>query len=198
MMPDLDRYAGTVLGAYGLTIGLLLCLVLASLVGLSITHAQSAEDYVSIGRDVSAADSFDMVIAQERAATGETRAVTVIPIDSANTWQSKRGDAQVTTWLHRIIVNSSLDRLRRLKPTQEWPEYDIADKRDEHAQTDVRLDVRQALAQLPEGQRLCLVLVDMEGLSVTEAATHLGIAEGTVKSRCARGRTALAGMLADR
>ena len=30
MMPDLDRYAGTVLGAYGLTIGLLLCLVLAS------------------------------------------------------------------------------------------------------------------------------------------------------------------------
>ena len=109
-----------------------------------------------------------------------------------------RGDAQFSTWLHRIIVNSSLDRLRRLKPTQEWPEYDIADTRDAHAQTDVRLDVRQALAQLPEGQRLCLVLVDMEGLSVTEAATHLGIAEGTVKSRCARGRTALAGMLADR
>ena len=45
---------------------------------------------------------------------------------------SFRGDAQFSTWLHRIIVNSSLDRLRRLKPTQEWPEYDIADKRDEH------------------------------------------------------------------
>ena len=112
--------------------------------------------------------------------------------------ESFRGDAKFSTWLHRVVVNSALDRLRRLKPTQEWPEYDIADTRDAHAQTDVRLDVRQALAQLPEGQRLCLVLVDMEGLSVTEAATHLGIAEGTVKSRCARGRTALAGMLADR
>ncbi|WP_260858435.1 RNA polymerase sigma factor SigM [Dermacoccus nishinomiyaensis] len=112
--------------------------------------------------------------------------------------ESFRGDAKFSTWLHRVVVNSALDRLRRLKPTQEWPEYDIADTRDAHAQTDVRLDVRQALAQLPEGQRLCLVLVDMEGLSVAEAATHLGVAEGTVKSRCARGRTALAGMLADR
>lgn len=108
---------------------------------------------------------------------------------------SFRGDAQFSTWLHRIIVNSSLDRLRRLKPTQEWPEYDIADKRDEHAQTDVRLDVREALDKLPQGQRVCLVLLEMEGLSVAEVAQQLGIAEGTVKSRCARGRTALAALL---
>lgn len=109
--------------------------------------------------------------------------------------ESFRGDAQFSTWLHRIVVNSSVDRLRRVKPTQEWPEYDIADRRDAHAQTDTRLDVRQALATLPEGQRLCLVLVDMEGLSVAEAAAALGIAAGTVKSRCARGRTALATLL---
>lgn len=108
---------------------------------------------------------------------------------------SFRGDAQFSTWLHRIIVNSSLDRLRRLKPTQEWPEYDIVDKRDEHAQTDVRLDVREALDKLPQGQRVCLVLLEMEGLSVAEVAQQLGIAEGTVKSRCARGRTALAALL---
>ena len=108
---------------------------------------------------------------------------------------SFRGDAQFSTWLHRIIVNSSLDRLRRLKPTQEWPEYDIADKRDEHAQTDVRLDVREALDKLPQGQRVCLVLLEMEGLSVAEVAQQLGIAEGTVKSRCARGREALAAAL---
>lgn len=108
---------------------------------------------------------------------------------------SFRGDAQFSTWLHRVVVNSALDRLRRLKPTQEWPEQDIPDRRDVHAQTDVRLDVREALSRLPEGQRLCLVLLDMEGLSVSEVAQHLGIAEGTVKSRCARGRTALAQML---
>ena len=109
-----------------------------------------------------------------------------------------RGDSQFSTWLHRVMVNAAVDRLRRLKPTQEWPEYDTADRHDEHARTDVRLDVQQALARLPEAQRLCLVLVDMEGLSVAETADKLGIAQGTVKSRCARGRTALAEMLRDR
>lgn len=108
---------------------------------------------------------------------------------------SFRGDAMFSTWLHRIVVNSSLDRLRRLKPTQEWPEYDIADRHDDHAGTETRLDVREALARLPEAQRACLILVDMEGLSVAEAAERLDVAQGTVKSRCARGRTALAAML---
>lgn len=106
-----------------------------------------------------------------------------------------RGDAQFSTWLHRIVVNAGLDRLRRLRPTQEWPEYDIADERDSHAATDARITVQDALAKLPEAQRVCLVLVDMEGLSVAEAAKSLDVAEGTVKSRCARGRTALAGIL---
>lgn len=108
---------------------------------------------------------------------------------------SFRGDAQFSTWLHRIVVNAAVDRLRRLRPTQEWPEYDIADEHDFYASTEARLTVQDALAKLPEAQRLCLVLVDMEGLSITEAAQTLGVAEGTVKSRCARGRTALAAML---
>ena len=55
--------------------------------------------------------------------------------------------------------------------------------------------MREALGRLPEGQRLALILVDMHGLSVVEAAAVLGVAEGTVKSRCARGRSALAIML---
>ena len=53
-------------------------------------------------------------------------------------------------------------------------------------------DVRAALANLPEGQRLALTLVDMHGLSIAEAAQILDVAEGTIKSRCARGRSALA------
>jgi RNA polymerase sigma-70 factor, ECF subfamily len=108
---------------------------------------------------------------------------------------SYRGDAAVTTWLHRIVVNACLDRLRRVKPTVELPEHDLADAHDEHHRVDVRLDVRQALAQLPEGQRLALVLVDMQGLSVAEAAQVLEVAEGTIKSRCARGRAAMATLL---
>jgi RNA polymerase sigma-70 factor (ECF subfamily) len=108
---------------------------------------------------------------------------------------SYRGDAAVTTWLHRIVVNACLDRLRRDRPTTTLPERELADGRDAHGQVETRLDVREALGRLPEGQRLALVLVDMHGLSVAEAAAVLGVAEGTVKSRCARGRTALAVML---
>ncbi|WP_446666558.1 RNA polymerase sigma factor SigM [Flexivirga sp. B27] len=111
---------------------------------------------------------------------------------------SFRGDAQVTTWLHRIIVNACLDRLRRIKPTSELPEYDLADRHDAHSSTVVRLDVQEALGQIPEGQRLALTLVDMQGVPVAEAAEVLGVAEGTIKSRCARGRTALAELLRDK
>ena len=111
---------------------------------------------------------------------------------------SYRGDAAVTTWLHRIVVNACLDRLRRDKPTSPLPERELADTRDAHASVDVRLDVREALERLPEGQRLALVLVDMHGLSVLEAAMVLEVAEGTVKSRCSRGREAMAAMLRER
>jgi RNA polymerase sigma-70 factor, ECF subfamily len=109
--------------------------------------------------------------------------------------ESYRGDAAVTTWLHRIVVNACLDRLRRDRPTSELPEYELSDKRDQHASVDTRLDVREALDRLPEGQRMALVLVDMHGLSIAEAAAVLEVAEGTVKSRCSRGREAMAALL---
>jgi len=111
---------------------------------------------------------------------------------------SFRGEAAVTTWLHRIVVNSCLDRLRRTKPVVQLPEADLsamADARDHHRSVDVRLDVRAALDQLPEGQRMALILVDMHGLRVAEAASILKVAEGTVKSRCARGRAAMLPLL---
>ncbi len=111
---------------------------------------------------------------------------------------SFRGQSAVTTWLHRIVVNACLDRLRRRRPTSELPpgySLVVADRHDHAAAVETRLDVRAALATLPEGQRLALTLVDMHGLSVAETAHILGVAEGTVKSRCARGRAALAPLL---
>ncbi len=112
---------------------------------------------------------------------------------------SYRGDAAVTTWLHRIVVNACLDRLRRERTTvrraADLAELDLPDPRDRHASAETRLDVRAALAELPEGQRMALVLVDMHGVSVSEAAAILEVAEGTVKSRCFRGRAALAELL---
>jgi RNA polymerase sigma-70 factor (ECF subfamily) len=110
---------------------------------------------------------------------------------------SFRGDAAVTTWLHRIVVNACLDRIRRraARPTVPLGEHDPPSRRDAPAQVDTRLAVRAALAALPVEQREALVLVDMEDLPVVEAARLLGVPEGTVKSRCSRGRTALAALL---
>jgi RNA polymerase sigma-70 factor (ECF subfamily) len=112
--------------------------------------------------------------------------------------ESFRGEAAVTTWLHRIVVNSCLDRLRRIKPVVQLPDADLsilADARDHHRSVEVRLDIRAALEQLPEGQRMALILVDMHGLKVAEAASILNVAEGTIKSRCARGRAAMVPLL---
>jgi RNA polymerase sigma-70 factor (ECF subfamily) len=111
---------------------------------------------------------------------------------------SFRGEAAVTTWLHRIVVNSCLDRLRRIKPVAHLPDADLSvlpDPRDHHHSVEVRLDIRAALDQLPEGQRMALVLVDMHDLPIAEAASILNVAEGTVKSRCARGRAAMVPLL---
>ena len=60
---------------------------------------------------------------------------------------------------------------------------------------DTAMVVQQALQQLAAEQRSALVLVDIQGYSVAEAAVILGVAEGTIKSRCARGRARLAVML---
>ncbi|CCH78839.1 putative RNA polymerase ECF-subfamily sigma factor [Nostocoides japonicum T1-X7] len=111
---------------------------------------------------------------------------------------SYRGDAAFTTWMHRVVVNACLDRLRRQRPTTELPPQDLADPHDAHDVALTALDVHAALARLPEEQRLALVLVDLEGLPVREAAAILEVAEGTVKSRCSRGRAALAAILRPR
>ncbi len=112
-----------------------------------------------------------------------------------------RGDAAVTTWLHRIVVNACLDRIRRRKarpsvplPEEEWRQP--ADPRDRVGQSETALLVRAALAQIPPDQRDALILVDLHGYSVDEAAALLACAPGTVKSRCHRGRARLAPLLA--
>ncbi|WP_036225257.1 RNA polymerase sigma factor SigM [Marmoricola sp. URHB0036] len=129
---------------------------------------------------------------------------------------SYRGDAAVTTWLHRIVVNASLDRLRRRKVRAADPLPDDLDDAaargavlagpddgpdpgpEAHAvASERRRQVLAALEQLPPDQKAALVLVDMEGYPVAEAAEILEVPTGTVKSRCARGRARLAVLLAD-
>ena len=132
---------------------------------------------------------------------------------------SFRGDAAVTTWLHRIVVNATLDLHRRnaVRAADPLPEHGAEaaaleagrtpgaalsgpDPRADPAQAllsdERRQEVLAALRQLPADQRAALVLVDMEGWPVAEAAQLLDCAPGTVKSRCSRGRVRLAALLA--
>jgi len=113
---------------------------------------------------------------------------------------SFRAESQVTTWLHRIVVNACLDRVRRqqARPTVPLPDSgpgEPAVTRDAIDERETRLAVQDALARLPADQRTAIVLIDVQGYSVAEAAQMLGVAPGTVKSRCARGRLKLAKLL---
>ena len=125
-----------------------------------------------------------------------------------------RGDAAVTTWLHRVVVNACLDRLRALKVRRaealpdDLEEYrgrgalvsatddDATDPAHRTVESERREQVLAALRALPDEQRAALVLVDMEGYPVAEAAEILDCAVGTVKSRCSRGRARLGVLLA--
>lgn len=115
-----------------------------------------------------------------------------------------RGESRVTTWLHRIVVNASLDRLRRaaIRAVDPLPDDDHDARLAGHAARDpaeeasLHGDVLAALATLPAEQRSAIVLVDMLGYPVEEVAQVLGCPVGTVKSRCARARVRLVPLLA--
>jgi RNA polymerase sigma-70 factor, ECF subfamily len=109
-----------------------------------------------------------------------------------------RGDSAVTTWLHRIVVNACLDRLRRraARPAlsagdEQAFEALVAQDSDPARAADTRLDIDAALRILPPQQRAALLVVDMLGFSVADAAIILDTSQGTVKSRCARARARL-------
>lgn len=111
-----------------------------------------------------------------------------------------RGDSAFSTWVYRIAVNTCYDHLRKAKRRQTEPlpeHHDPPDQAaaDELDAIDLRPDLAGALAQISDEFRAAIVLVDVEGLPVAEAAAILDVAEGTVKSRLHRGRRQLAGIL---
>ncbi|GED96187.1 RNA polymerase sigma factor SigM [Gordonia crocea] len=110
-----------------------------------------------------------------------------------------RADSQVSSWLHRIVVNACLDRMRRsrVRAAKLVAEIDtqLPDEAEQARDIDLTLSINGALRLLPEDQRRAILLVDVEGYSIAEAAELLAVPTGTVKSRCARGRLRLSVIL---
>ncbi len=126
------------------------------------------------------------------------------------------GQSRLSTWLHRIVVNTALMKLRSRKrkpeepidpllpgyqddghPTIEPVEWsDGADVALERAET--RQFVRAQIDKLPENYRTVLLLRDIEELSTPEAADALGISENAVKIRLHRARQALRALIDER
>lgn len=107
-----------------------------------------------------------------------------------------RGDAALSTWLHRIALNTCYDllRKRREEPVAEPPEV-AGDHRFADDPADVAIsaaDVQRALLAVPVEFRAVLVLCDAQDLPYAAAADILDLPVGTVKSRLHRGRLALA------
>jgi RNA polymerase sigma-70 factor, ECF subfamily len=106
------------------------------------------------------------------------------------------------TWAYRVATNAALDELRRRRRRPE-PGLPVAalTSLGSDAPLDqavaTRLDVDAALARLPAEFRAAVVLRDLCTLSYDEIADVLEIPPGTVRSRIARGRAALADMLRD-
>jgi RNA polymerase sigma-70 factor (ECF subfamily) len=107
------------------------------------------------------------------------------------------GRAQFGTWAYRVATNACLDELRRRKrrPDPGLPEHEQAPRGGDPELSDQvadHLDIDAALQTLPEEFRAPVVLRDLAGLDYAEIASVLDIPPGTVRSRIARGRAALA------
>jgi len=113
-----------------------------------------------------------------------------------------RGDAQLSTWFHRVTVNASLDLVRKRRRREHSSVDELTDQPagepgpEAEAIVAVRArEVHKALGALPPDQRALIVMHDLQDLDYAECAETLGIPLGTVKSRLHRARLALARQL---
>ncbi|MGH9264854.1 MAG: RNA polymerase sigma factor [Acidimicrobiales bacterium] len=110
------------------------------------------------------------------------------------------GRSAFGTWAYRVATNACLDELRRRRrrPEPGLPEgsAEVPSPVEHTESSDTRLDLDRALQSLPADYRAAVVLRDVCGLSYDEIAQTLSIPAGTVRSRIARGRSALVPLLA--
>lgn len=106
-----------------------------------------------------------------------------------------RADAKFSTWLYSIARNCAMDELRRASRRRRVVERLGSEEPSGETDHVAVLQVREAIAALPDDLREPVILIDLLGTSYRDASVILGTAEGTVKSRVHRAREALADML---
>jgi len=123
-------------------------------------------------------------------------------ISALRALRSFRGDAQLSTWIHRVAVNASLDVLRKrtrrqgrsIEEAHERPSTDPGPD-EEAARASRAAEVHGALQKVSAEHRAVLVLHDLQDLDYAEVAAALDIPVGTVKSRLHRARLEMAQIL---
>lgn len=112
----------------------------------------------------------------------------------------RQGEAEVSTWLYRVVANLCTDKLRKRRGNvgldQVAEAADEAPSAAKTMQVKARINaLKSALAQLPERQSQAVSLRHLEGLSNPEIAEIMEISVTSVESLTARGKRALAGIL---
>ncbi|MGZ4755602.1 MAG: RNA polymerase sigma factor [Acidimicrobiia bacterium] len=104
------------------------------------------------------------------------------------------GRSAFTTWLYRVATNAALDELRRRgrRPVPAETSMETASRGSGPEDAGDRIDIDAALARIPEEFRVVVVLRDLADLDYAQIAEVLDLPPGTVRSRIARGRAALA------
>jgi RNA polymerase sigma-70 factor (ECF subfamily) len=180
-----------------------------------LTRLRAGED--SAYEDLVRTFSPRLLAVARRIVGNDEEARDVIQDAFLNAFRSLRnfhGDARLSTWLHRIVVNSALMKLRtrKRKPEESIEPLLPAFLADGHyaekfsawgeqadaalSRTETQELVRRHIDELPESFRTVLVLRDIEGLDTEETARVLDTTPNAVKIRLHRARAALRSLLA--
>ena len=109
-----------------------------------------------------------------------------------------RGEAKLSTWIHRIAVNAAVDgQRRRSREVRAQPlDEEGGDAAGPEREIELALVLERAVDRLPAGMRQVLVLHDVEGYTHDEIGTALGVAPGTSRSQLFKARARLRESLA--